>query len=187
MIAGIRYSNNVGMDAVFKYVSVVSTPEIIIQDQNDYGEAGATFIQRTQNALSGAKNFEILMNNTTFQGSQVTRTNPSCVYEINVLTKYFEEYIIEQLRQLDKVANSVILATIQNKVTSYLFPAVFRDSLGWITDWRDPDTGKVQSAFSDVKFKFEGEQLIVEALLTMSVTPRFVFNFFTFIVPGQYV
>jgi len=187
MIAGLRYSNNVGMDVVFKYLDVLSTPEIAEEDQNDYAEAGATLIQKTNNVFNGTQNFEILINNSTFQGSQVTRTNPACVYEINVLTKYYEEYITEQLRALDGVANSVVIATIQNKITTYLFPVLFRDSYKWITDYTDPDTGAVQAAFSNVVFRQEGEQFITTAVFTMSVTPRFAFNFFTFITPGQNV
>ena len=187
MIAGLRYANNVGMDVVFKYLDVLSTPEIKEEDQNDYAEAGATLIQKTNNVFNGNQNFEILINNTTYQGSQVTRTNPAVVYEINVLTKFYEEYIIEQLRALDSVANSVIIATIQNRITTYLFPILFRDSYKWITDYTDPDTGAVQPAFSNVVFRQEGEQFITEAVFTMSVTPRFAFNFFTFITPGQYV
>jgi len=187
MIAGLRYANNVGMDVVFKYLDVLSTPEIKEEDQNDYAEAGATLIQKTNNVFNGTQNFEILINNTTYQGSQVTRTNPAVVYEINVLTKFYEEYIIEQLRALDSVANSVIIATIQNRITTYLFPILFRDSYKWITDYTDPDTGAVQPAFSNVVFRQEGEQFITEAVFTMSVTPRFAFNFFTFITPGQYV
>lgn len=186
MIAGFRYVNNVGMDVVFKYLNVVSTPEISLEDQNDYAEAGATLIQKTNNVLDGTQNFEILVNNTTYQGSQVTRTNPSVVYEINVLTKHFEEWIIEQLRALDTVANSVIIATIQNNITTKLFPK-YRDDYKWITDYTDPDTGAVQKAFDKVVFKQVGEQFQTTAVLTMSVTPRFAFNFFTFIVPGQNV
>jgi len=187
MIAGLRYANNVGMDVVFKYLNVLSTPEIAEEDQNDYAEAGATLIQKTNNVFNGTQNFEILINNTTYQGSQVTRTNPAVVYEINVLTKFYEEYIIEQLRALDSVANSVIIASIQNKITTYLFPVLFRDSYKWITDYTDPDTGAVQPAFANVVFRQEGEQFITEAVFTMSVTPRFAFNFFTFITPGQYI
>jgi hypothetical protein len=187
MVAGLRYANNVGMDVVFKYLNVLSTPEISEEDQNDYAEAGATLIQKTNNVFNGSQNFEILINNTTYQGSQVTRTNPAVVYEINVLTKFYEEYVIEQLRGLDGVANSVIIASIQNKITTYLFPVLFRDSYRWITDYTDPDTGAVQPAFSNVVFRQEGEQFITEAVFTMSVTPRFAFNFFTFITPGQYI
>lgn len=187
MVAGLRYANNVGMDVVFKYLDVLSTPEISEEDQNDYAEAGATLIQKTNNVFNGTQNFEILINNTTFQGSQVTRTNPACVYEINAFTKYIEEWQIEQIRALDSVANSVILATIQNKLTTYLLPTVMRDNLKWITDYTDPDTGAIQPAFSNVVFKQEGEKWITEGLFTMSVTPRFALNFFTFITPGQYV
>lgn len=187
LIAGLRYSNNVGMDVVFKYLDVLSTPEISEEDQNDYAEAGATLIQKTNNVFNGSQNFEILINNTTYQGSQVTRTNPAVVYEINVLTKFYEEWVIEQLRGLDSVANSVVIATIQNRITTYLFPILFRDSYKWITDYIDPDTGAVQPAFSNVVFRQEGEQFITEAVFTMSVTPRFAFNFFDFIIPGQYV
>jgi hypothetical protein len=185
MIAGLRYANNIGMDVVFKYLDVISTPEILVEDQNDYAEAGGTLIQKTNNVLNGTQNFEILVNNTTFQGSQVTRTNPSVVYEINVLTKHYEEYIIEQLRALDSVANSVIISTIQNRITTQLFPK-YRDDYKWITDAVDP-TGAVQKAFSDVSFYQDGEKFYTSAVFTMSVTPRFAFNFFTFITPGQNV
>jgi len=178
MIAGFRYSNNVGMDIVFKYLNVLSTPEISTQDKKDYAAAGATFIQKTANA-NNENNFEIKCNNTTFQGSQVTRTNPSVVYSINVLTKDYEEQIIEKIRALDSVANSVIISTIQNWITTFLFPK-YRDDYKWITNGPDG-----QLAFSGVSFVQDGEQFITYATLTMSVTPRFAFNFFTFIVPGQ--
>ncbi|MFA5196074.1 MAG: hypothetical protein WC401_09790 [Bacteroidales bacterium] len=181
MIAGLRYANNVGMDVVFKYLNVISTPEISTQDQKDYAAAGATFIQRTVNVTAGNQ-FEIKVNNTTYQGSQVTRTNPSVVYAINVLTKDYEEQIIEQIRSLDTVANSVIIAKIQNWITTYLFPK-YRDDYKWITDSVDG----IQKAFSGVVFSQNGEQFNTTAILTMSVTPRFAFNFFTFIVPGQNV
>jgi hypothetical protein len=181
MIAGLRYANNVGMDVVFKYLNVLSTPEIAKKDQEDYAAAGATFIQKTNNVNAGTQ-FEIKVNNTTFQGSQVTRTNPSVVYEINVLTKDFEENVIEQIRALDDVANSVIIAKIQSWITSYLFPK-YRDDYKWITN----STDGTQKAFDNVSFEQDGEQFKTTATLTMSVTPRFAFNFFTFIVPGQNV
>lgn len=187
MVAGLRYSNNIGMDVVFKSLNVISTPEIAEEDQDDYAEAGATLIQKMNNVLDGTQNFQILINNTTFQGSQVTRTNPAVVYEINVLTKFYEEWVIEQIRALDSVANSVIIANIQNKISTYLFPIIFRDSYKWITDSVDPDTGEKKSAFSNVKFYQDGELFYTEAVFTMSVTPRFAFNFFTFITPGQYI
>lgn len=180
MIAGFRYANNVGMDVVFKYLNVLSTPEIAKSDQEKYAAAGATFIQKTTN-VNNINNFEILCNNTTYQGSQITRTNPSVVYEINVLTKDYEEQVIEKIRALDTVANSVIIATIQNWITTYLFPK-YRDDYKWITDGPDG-----QKAFDNVSFTQDGEQFITTATLTMSVTPRFAFNFFTFIVPGQNV
>lgn len=180
MIAGFRYANNVGMNVVFKYLNILSTPEIAMQDQKDYAAAGATFVQKTVNA-SNVSNFEIKVNNTTYQGSQVTRTNPACVYEINALTKDYEEKVIEKIRSLDEVANSVIIATIQNWITTYLFP-YYRDTKKWITDGPNG-----QKAFDNVTFEQVGEQFITRATLTMSVTPRFALNFFTFIVPGQNV
>jgi hypothetical protein len=181
MIAGLRYANNVGMDIVFKYLNVLSTPEIEKLDQEAYAAAGATLIQKTVN-VNNISQFEIKVNNTTYQGSQVTRTNPSVVYEINVLTKDFEEQVLEQIRGLDTVANSVIIAKIQNWILTYLFP-YYRDTKKWITDSVD---GK-QKAFANVVFTQNGEQFVTTAVLTMSVTPRFAFNFFTFIVPGQLV
>lgn len=180
MIAGLRYANKVGMDVVFKYLNVVSTPEISQQDQKDYAAAGATFIQKTVN-VNNVNNFEIKVNNTTFQGSQVTRTNPSVVYEINVLTKDYEEQVTEKIRALDEVANSVIITTIQNWITTFLFPK-YRDDYKWITDGPNG-----QKAFANVTFTQDGEQFITRATLTMSVTPRFAFNFLTFITPGQNV
>jgi hypothetical protein len=163
---------------VFKYLNVLSTPEILKSDQEDYAAAGATLIQKTTN-VNNINNFEIKVNNTTYQGSQVTRTNPSVVYEINVLTKDYEEQVIEKLRALDTVANSVIIATIQNWITTFLFPK-YRDDYKWITDGPNG-----QKAFDNVLFTQSGEQFITTATLTMSVTPRFAFNFLTFIVPGQ--
>lgn len=178
MVAGLRYSNNVGMDVVFKYLNVLSTPDITRQDQEDYAAAGATLIQKTTN-VNSANNFEIKINNTTYQGSQVTRTNPSVVYEINVLTKDYEEQVIEKIRALDTVANSVIIATIQNWITTFLFPK-YRDDYKWITNGPNG-----QKAFDNVVFSQDGEQFTTTATLTMSVTPRFAFNFLTFVVPGQ--
>lgn len=180
MIAGLRYANNVGMDIVFKYLNVLATPKISKQDQEDYAEAGATFIQKTVN-VNNINNFEIIVNNTTYQGSQVTRTNPSVVYSINVLTKDYEEQVMEQIRSLDTVANSVIITKIQNWILTYLFPK-YRDDYKWITNY-----GDTQKAFDNVSFTQSGEQFVTNATLTMSVTPRFMFNFFTFIVPGQNV
>lgn len=180
MIAGFRYANNIGMDVVFKYLNVLSTPEISKSDQEDYAAAGATIIQRITN-VSNITQFEIKINNTTFQGNQVTRTNPAVVFEINKLTKDYEAQITEQLRGLDTVANSVIITKIQNWVTSFLFPK-YRDDYKWITDGPDG-----QKAFDNVSFLQDGEQFTTTATLTMSVTPRFAFNFFTFIVPGQNV
>jgi len=180
MISGLRYANNVGMDVVFKYLDVISTDEIEKTDQEDYAAAGATFIQKTTN-VNNINNFEIKSNNTTYQGSQVTRTNPSVVYSINVLTKDYEENITEQLRALDEVANSVIITKIQSWVTTVLFPK-YRDDYKWITDGPDG-----QKAFDNVSFEQSGEQFITNATLTMSVTPRFAFNLFNFIVPGQKV
>ena len=178
MIAGFRYSNNVGMDVVFKYLNVLWTDEILRKDQEDYAAAGATLIQKTRN-VNNVNNFEIKVNNTTFQGSQVTLTNPACLYEINKLTKDYEEQVTEKIRALDTVANSVIIATIQNWITTFLFPK-YRDDYKWITDGPDG-----QKAFDNVSFYQDGEQFVTSATLTMSVTPRFAFNFLTFIVPGQ--
>lgn len=180
MIAGLRYANNVGMDVVFKYLNVLATPDISNQDRKDYAAAGGTYIQKTTN-VNNISSFEIKCNNTTYQGSQVTRTNPSCVYEINAFTKDFEEQIIEKIRSLDNVANSVVIANIQNWVLTYLLP-YYRDSKKWITD-----AANGQLAFDNMEFEQSGEQLNITGTLTMSVTPRFVFNFFTFIVPGQNV
>jgi hypothetical protein len=186
MIAGLRYANKIGMDVVFKYLNVLSTPEIKDEDQEAYAEAGATFIQKTTNVLDSTQNFEILCNNTTFQGSQVTRTNPSVVYAENKLTKDYEEQVIEKIRALDEVANSVIISTIQNWITTYLFPK-YRDSDKIITDYTDSETGAKQKAFDKVKFSQAGEAFKTEAEFTMSVSPRFVFNLLTFITPGQNV
>jgi hypothetical protein len=186
MIAGLRSANNVGMDVVFKYLDVLSTPEISEEDQEAYAEAGATLIQKTNNVLDGTKNFEILINNTTYQGSQVTRTNPSVVYEINIFTKETEAWIIEKLRALDSVANSVTMTTIQNALLTDFFPRM-RDVKRYITDYADPDTGAVQKAFDNIRFSQEGEVFKLEGVFTMSVTPRFAFNFMTFITPGQNV
>lgn len=187
MVAGLRYANNVGMDVVFKSVNIIATPEISEEDQEAYAEAGGTVVQKVNNVLEGIQNFQIVINNTTFQGSQVTRTNPAAVYLINVLTKFYEEYIVEQLRALDTVANSVIIATIQNRITTYLFPVLFKETYGWITDYTDPDTGAVQKAFDNIKFYQKGELFYTEAVFTISITPRFAFNFFTFITPGQFI
>jgi hypothetical protein len=180
LIAGLRYANNIGMDVVFKYLNVLSTPKMSLKDMEDYAAAGGTLIQKTVN-VNNISQFEIKVNNTTYQGSQVTRTNPSVVYSINVLTKDYEERIIEQIRSLDTVANSVIIAKIQNWILTSLFP-FYRDSEKWITDGPDG-----QKAFDNVSFTQVGEQFTTTATLTMSVTPRFAFNFFTFIVPGQKV
>ena len=180
MVAGLRYANNIGMDVVFKYLNVLSTPEIAKKDQEDYASAGATLIQKTTN-VNNISQFEIKVNNTVYQGSQVTRTNPSVVYEINVLTKDFEEQVTEQIRGLDTVANSVIIAKLQSWITTYLFPK-YRDDYKWITDGPNG-----QLAFDNVVFSQDGEQFTTTATLTMSVTPRFAFNFLTFIVPGQNV
>lgn len=180
MIAGFRYANNVGMDVVFKYLNVLSTPEIARADQEDYAAAGATLIQKTTN-VNNISQFEIKVNNSTYQGSQVTRTNPSVVYEINVLTKDFEEQVTEQIRGLNTVANSVIIAKMQSWITTFLFPK-YRDDFGWITDGPDG-----QKAFDNVVFAQDGETFTTTATLTMSVTPRFAFNFLTFITPGQNV
>jgi len=187
MIAGLRYANNIGMDVVFKALNVISTPEISEEDQNDYAEAGATLIQKVNNVLDGTQNFQIVINNTTYQGTQVTRTNPANVYLTNVFTKFVEEYQIEQIRALDSVANSVIMATIQNKMVTYLFPVLIRDTYKWITDYVDPDTGAKQAAFSNIVFRQKGERWYTEGIFTTSVNPRFAFNFFTFITPGQFV
>jgi hypothetical protein len=180
LIAGLRYANNIGMDVVFKYLNVLSTPEIGRKDKEDYAAAGGTLIQKVTN-VNNINNFEIKVNNTTYQGTQVTRTNPSVVYEINVLTKDYEEQVTEQIRGLDTVANSVIITKMQNWITTFLFPD-YRDNKKWITDGPDG-----QKAFDNVSFTQVGEQFITVATLTMSVTPRFAFNFMTFIVPGQNV
>lgn len=181
MIAGLRYANNVGMDVVFKYVNVLSTPEIDLQDLKDYAAAGATAIQKSEDANS-SNLFEIKINNTTYQGNQVTRTNPSVVYEINVLTKDQELQVTEQIRQLDEAANSIIISKIQNWLVTDLYPLQYRDSKKWITDGPDG-----QKAFDDVVFTLSGEEFTVTATLTMSLTPRFIFITNTFIVPGQRV
>jgi hypothetical protein len=180
LISGFRYANSVGMDIVFKYLNVLSTPKLVRKDQEDYAAAGATLIQKTVN-VSNISNFEIKVNNTTYQGSQITLTNPAVLYEINVLTKDFEEQVISQIRNLDTVANSVIITKIQNWILTYLFPK-YRDDNKWITDGPDG-----QLAFDNVSFQQVGEQFITTATLTMSVTPRFSFNFMTYIVPGQNV
>ena len=181
MVAGLRYANNVGMDVVFKYLNIISTPEIkAIPDQEDYAAAGATIVQKTVN-VNNITQFETKVNNTTFQGSQVTRTNPAVVYEINVLTRDLENQITEQIRGLGEVVNSVIITKIQSWLTTFLFPK-YRDDFKWITDGPDG-----QKAFSNVSFTQVGEEFSVSATLTMSVTPRFVFNLLTFIVPGQNV
>ena len=180
MIAGFRYANKVGMDIVFKYLNVLSCDKIANKDQKDYAAAGATFIRKTVN-VNNISQFEIKCNNTCYQGSQVTRTNPSVVYAINVLTKDYEEWVIEQLRALNEVANSVAITKIQNDVLTYLFPK-YRDDYKWITNGPDG-----QKAFDNVTFSQDGEQFITNATLTMSVTPRFALNNLTFIVPGQKV
>ena len=177
LVAGLRYANNVGMDIVFKYLDVLSTPEIERKDMSDYLGAGATIIQKSDDATSG-NIFEIKGNNTTFQGSQVTRTNPAVVYMINVLTKDQELKITEEIRKLDEVANSVIIVKIQNWMITELYP-FYRDVKKWITD------APGQKAFEDVEFTIEGEVFTNEATLTMSVTPRFAFITNKFIVPGQ--
>jgi hypothetical protein len=178
LIAGLRYANSVGMDVVFKYLNVLSTPKMTQKDMEDYASAGGTVIQKTVN-VNNINQFEIKINNTTYQGSQVTRTNPSVVYLINVFTKDYEEQVIEQIRSLDTVANSVIITKIQNWILTYLFP-YYRDDRKWITDGPDG-----QKAFDNVTFTQVGEQFTTTATITTSVTPRFAFNFFTFVVPGQ--
>jgi hypothetical protein len=180
LVSGLRYANNVGMDVVFKYLNVLSTPDISRQDQKDYAAAGATVIQKSDDANS-SNIFEIKINNTTYQGSQTTRTNPAVVYEINVLTKDQELQVTEQIRSLNQVANSIIISKIQNWLVTYLYP-YYRDTKGWITNGTDG-----QLAFDDVKFTLSGEKFTIEATLTMSVTPRFMFITNTFIVPGQRV
>ena len=97
------------------------------------------------------------------------------------MLKDFEEQVTEKLRALDTVANSVIIATIQNWILAVLFPR-YRDDYKWITDGPNG-----QKAFSNVSFIQVGEQFKTTATLTMSVTPRFAFNFMTFITPGQSV
>lgn len=180
LIAGLRYANPVGMDIIFKYLNVLSTPEIKKKDQEDYASAGAVIIQKTVN-VNNITQFEVKVDNTTYQGSQVTRTNPAVVYEINAFTKDFEEAITEEVRKLDTVADSIIIAKIQNWILTERFP-YYRDSLKWITDGPNG-----QKAFSNVTFSQNGEVFEVSATLTMSVTPRFIFNLFTFITPGQNV
>ena len=76
------------------------------------------------------------------------------------------------------------MTNIENWITTYLLPK-YRDSDKWITDYNNPVTGQSQKAFDKVVFVQEGELLKMSAILTMSVTPRFVFNFLTFITPGQ--
>lgn len=61
-----------------------------------------------------------------------------------------------------------------------------RDVKRYITDYTD-DTGAVQKAFDNIRFSQEGEVFKLEGVFTMSVTPRFAFNFMTFITPGQNV
>jgi len=178
MISGLRYANSVGMDVVFKYLNVLSTPEIKSEDRSDYIDAGATIIQLSEDASSGSQ-FEIKSNNTTYQGSVVTRTNPATVYLINVLTKDQELKVKEQIRKLDKVANSVIISGINNWVLTELYPD-YRDNKGWITNGPDG-----QKAFEDVSFELNGEVWQLKATLTMSITPRFAFITNTFVVPGQ--
>ena len=180
LVAGLRYANKIGMDVVFKYLNVLSTPKMSLKDMEDYAAAGGTLIQKTVN-VNNISQFEIKVNNSTFQGSQVTRTNPSVVYSINYLTKDYEERVKAEIASLDEVANSVIIAKIQNWIVTYLFP-YYRDSEKLITDGPDG-----QKAFDNVSFTQVGEQFTTNATLTMSVTPRFAFNFFTFIVPGQKV
>ena len=184
LVSGLRYANKVGMDVVFKYLNVLSTPDISKADQEAYAAAGATLIQKSTSVLNGATNFEIKVNNTCYQGGQVTRTNPGVVYAINVLTKDLEEQVIEKIRSLDGVADILVMAGIENWITSYLLPK-YRDVDKWITNYNNPITGRQQKAFDNVVFVQEGEVLRMSALLTMSVTPRFVFNFLTFITPGQ--
>jgi hypothetical protein len=100
---------------------------------------------------------------------------------VNILTKDFEEQVISQIRNLDTVANSVIITKIQNWILTYLFPK-YRDDDKWITDGPNG-----QLAFDNVSFTQVGEQFVTTATLTMSVTPRYSFNFMTYIVPGQNV
>lgn len=186
MIAGFRYANPVGMDIVFKYLNMLSTPEISVTDQKDYAAAGATVVQNKYNAVDGSQNFEIIINNTTYQGSQVTRTNPACVYAINVLSRDFNAQVKEKIRGLTTVANSLVITTIQNWITTVLFPR-YRDDYKWITDSVDQNTGEKISAFSNVSFTDVGEVFQTVATLCMSVTPRFALNTLTFITPGQSV
>ena len=184
MIAGLRYANKVGMDVCFKYVNVLSTPNIPKADREDYAAAGATLIQKSTSVLNGATNFEIKVNNTCYQGSQVTRTNPGVVYTTNILTQDLEEQVIEKIRALDGVADIMVMSEIENWIVTYLLPK-YRDNDKYITDYKNPETGITQKAFDKVVFTQEGELLRMSAILTMSVTPRFVFNFLTFITPGQ--
>jgi hypothetical protein len=178
LVAGLRYANNVGMDIVFKYLNVLSTPEVERSDISDYLDAGATLIQKSDDATSGNL-FTIVGNNTTFQGSQVTRTNPAVVYMVNVLTKDQELKITEEIRKLDEVANSVIIAKIQNWLITELYP-YYKNVKKWITD-----APNGQKAFDRVEFSISGEVFTAKAVLTMSVTPRFAFITNEFIVPGQ--
>ena len=184
MIAGLRYANKVGMDVCFKYVNVLSTPDITKADREDYAAAGGTLIQKSTSVLNGATNFEIKVNNTCYQGSQVTRTNPGVVYTINILTKDLEEQVIEKIRALDGAADIMIMSGIENWILTSLLPK-YRDNDKYITDYVNPVTGVTQKAFDKVVFVQEGELLKMSAVLTMSVSPRFVFNYLTFITPGQ--
>jgi hypothetical protein len=178
MIAGLRYANNVGMDVVFKYLNVLSTPDISRQDQKDYAAAGATVIQKSDDANS-SNIFEIKINNTTSQSTQPTRTNPAVVYLSNAFSKDQELQVTEQIRSLGEVVNSIIISKIQNWLITELLPG-YRDSKGWITDGPDG-----QKAFDDVKFAIEGEKFEVSETVTLSITPRFMFITTTFITPGQ--
>ena len=184
MVAGLRYANKIGMDTCFKYLNVLSTPTISKADQEDYAAAGGTLIQKSTSVLNGSTNFEIKVNNTCYQGGQVTLTNPGVVYSENILTQDLEEQVIEKIRGLDSVADSIVLSGIENWIITDLLPS-YRDSKKWITDYTNPQTGIKQKAFDNVVFIQEGEVLKISATLTMSVSPRFVFNFLTFITPGQ--
>jgi hypothetical protein len=187
LIAGLRYSNSIGMSVVFKYLNILSTPDISLRDQKDYAAAGGTIVQKTKNVLDGNTNFEIKVNNTCYQGSQVTLTNPAVVYEENVFTKYFIDNIIEKIRGMREVANSVSMEMIKNYIVTDLLPVDCRDSKKWITDYTDEVTGVTQKAFDKITFSQEGDVFYITGTFTMSVTPNFVFILSTFITPGQTV
>jgi hypothetical protein len=181
IVSGFRYANSVGMSVVFKGVNIDGLAETISnKDLDEYAIAGATAVSMKIDR-NNDKNFEIGINNTVYQGGQVTRTNPAVVYEINVLTKDMEERILDQIRTLNRAANALDIANIQNWIVSYLL-VHYRDDKKWITNGPNG-----QKAFDNVKFSISGEVFSISATLTMSVTPNFIFNLLTFITPGQNV